>query len=73
MPDTLTAKAEDRHRLGRLISNLPPRDQELIAMKYGAGLTNGQIGEVLGKSVTAVGSELHRLVRKLRLQWEDVP
>ncbi|OQB25870.1 MAG: ECF RNA polymerase sigma factor SigL [Chloroflexi bacterium ADurb.Bin180] len=70
-PDTLTAKVEDQRRLGQLIRDLTPHDQELIAMKYGAGLTNGQIGEVLGKSSTAVGSELHRLIRKLRLQWED--
>jgi DNA-directed RNA polymerase specialized sigma24 family protein len=40
-------------------------------MKFGAGMTNRQIAEVLGKSETAVGSALYRLVRKLRLLWEE--
>jgi RNA polymerase sigma-70 factor (ECF subfamily) len=70
-PDTLTLEAEDQHRLHRLIQNLPHDAQELLAMKFGAGMTNRQIAEVLGKSETAVGSALHRLVRKLRLQWEE--
>ena len=70
-PDTLTVEGEDRHRLHQLIRNLPPHDQELIAMKFGAGMTNRQIGDVLGKSETAVGSALHRLMRRLRLQWKD--
>lgn len=71
-PDTLAVDVENRHRLDQLIRNLPTRDQELIAMKFGAGMTNRQIGEVLGRSETAVGSALHRLMRKLRLQWEDI-
>jgi RNA polymerase sigma-70 factor (ECF subfamily) len=70
-PDTVTLELEDQHRLNRLIQNLPPDAQELLAMKFGAGMTNRQIAEVLEKSETAVGSALYRLVRKLRLQWED--
>jgi len=70
-PDTLTLEAEDQHRLNRLIQNLPHDAQELLAMKFGAGMTNRQIAEILEKSETAVGSALYRLVRKLRLQWED--
>lgn len=70
-PATLTAEAEDRRRLHQLVRALPGDDQELIAMKFGAGMTNRHIAEVVGKSETAVGSALYRLVRKLRLQWEE--
>lgn len=35
-------------------------------------MTNRQIGEILHKSETAVGSALHRLVCKLRLLWEEL-
>ncbi|NLE77671.1 MAG: sigma-70 family RNA polymerase sigma factor [Chloroflexi bacterium] len=70
-PDTLTLEAEDQHRLHRLIQNLPYEAQELLAMKFGAGMTNREIAEVLEKSETAIGSALYRLVRKLRLQWEE--
>jgi RNA polymerase sigma-70 factor (ECF subfamily) len=72
-PGTLTLEAEDQHRLHRLIQNLPQDAQELLAMKFGAGMTNRQIAEVVDKSETAVGSALYRLVRKLRLQWEETP
>lgn len=71
-PDTLTLETEDQHRLHQLIQNLPHDAQDLLAMKFGAGMTNRQIAEVLDKSETAVGSALHRLVRKLRLQWEEL-
>ena len=40
-------------------------------MKFGAGMTNRQIAEVVGKSEAAIGSAFYRLVRKLRLQWEE--
>jgi RNA polymerase sigma-70 factor (ECF subfamily) len=70
-PDALTLQSEDQDRLRRLIQNLPHDAQELIAMKFGAGMTNRQIANVLGKSETAVGSALHRLVCKLRRKWEE--
>jgi len=70
-PAVVASEAEDRRRLLRLVRNLPGDAQELIAIKFGAGMTNRQIAEIVGKSETAVGSALHRLVRKLRLQWEE--
>jgi RNA polymerase sigma-70 factor (ECF subfamily) len=71
-PHVLAAEADGRLRLHQLIRDLPGGDQELIAMKFGAGMTNRHIAEVLGKSETAVGSALYRLVRKLRRQWEEI-
>lgn len=70
-PEALGAQADDRRRLRRLIQDLPGPDQELIAMKYGAGMTNRDIAALLGKNESAVGSALFRLVRKLRQQWEE--
>jgi len=67
----LAVEAEERRHLHRLIHELPRDDQDLIAMKFGAGMTNRHIAEVLGRSETAIGSALYRLVRKLRLQWEE--
>jgi len=71
-PDILTAEADDRRRLRELIQALPVDDQELIALKFGGGMTNRQIACIIGKSETAVGSAIYRLVRKLRVQWEEV-
>jgi RNA polymerase sigma-70 factor (ECF subfamily) len=69
-PHLLVEEAEDRRRLQKLIGALPRKDRDLIAIKFGAGLTNRQIAQITGKSETAVGSALYRLVRKLRCQWE---
>ncbi len=40
-------------------------------MKFGAGMTNRDIAAFLGKTESAVGSAVFRLVRKLRIQWEE--
>ena len=58
-------------QLKRLLAPLPPRERELVALKYGAGLTNRAIARVTGLSETNVGTILHRLVKQLRIQWEQ--
>ena len=62
---------DDVQQLKRLLAPLPPRERELIALKYGAGLTNRAIAHVTGLSETNVGTILHRLVKQLRTQWEQ--
>jgi RNA polymerase sigma-70 factor (ECF subfamily) len=70
LPDTAVEAADERARLKAMIATLPEADQDLIALKFGAGLPNRQIGELVGRSEGAVGVALHRLVRKLRASWE---
>jgi RNA polymerase sigma-70 factor (ECF subfamily) len=70
-PYSAIAEADDRHRLRLLVQALPDADRELIAMKFGAGMTNRQIAKILGKSETAIGSAVYRLVGRLRQQWEE--
>jgi RNA polymerase sigma-70 factor (ECF subfamily) len=56
-------------RLSVLVSALPERDRELLALKYGAGATNRAIADVTGLSESNVGTILHRTVQKLRTEW----
>jgi RNA polymerase sigma-70 factor (ECF subfamily) len=70
-PDARLAEIEERRRLQALIRSLPPHHQELVAFKFGAGLTNREIAKLLGKSETAIGSAIYRIVRRLREQWEE--
>jgi RNA polymerase sigma-70 factor (ECF subfamily) len=56
-------------RLSVLISALPARDRELLALKYGAGATNRAIADVTGLSESNVGTILHRTVQTLRSNW----
>jgi RNA polymerase sigma-70 factor (ECF subfamily) len=56
-------------RLTALISALPERERELLALKYGAGATNRAIADVTGISESNVGTILHRTVQTLRARW----
>jgi RNA polymerase sigma factor (sigma-70 family) len=48
------------------LATLEPRERELIALKFHAGLANAEIATVLGVSVTNAGTQLHRAMTKLR-------
>jgi RNA polymerase sigma-70 factor (ECF subfamily) len=67
--ETRLEESEEQRRLRQLIQTLPPHEQELIALKFGAGMNNREIAKIIDKSETAVGSSLHRLMKKLRAQW----
>jgi RNA polymerase sigma-70 factor (ECF subfamily) len=56
-------------RLSALITALPARERELLALKYGAGATNRAIADVTGLSESNVGTILHRAVQTLRSAW----
>jgi RNA polymerase sigma factor (sigma-70 family) len=48
------------------LAELPPRDREVIALKFHAGLRNTELARVLGVSETAAGTLLYRAMEKLR-------
>jgi RNA polymerase sigma-70 factor, ECF subfamily len=69
---TLEEDAERRSNLSRLAlltQSLSDRERELIALKYGAELTNRLIARLTGLSESNVGSILHRVVGSLREKW----
>lgn len=73
-PEDLTAvsavesaeQSERRLALADGLATLAPRDRELIALKFFAGLANAEIAAVLGTSESNAGTKLHRAVTKLR-------
>ena len=48
------------------LDGLAPRERELVALKFHAGLTNAEIARVLGVSESNAGTLLHRTIAKLR-------
>jgi len=52
------------------VRSLDERDQELIALRYGADLTARQIAEVLGQRTNSVEVALHRALVRLRTELE---
>jgi len=69
-PEDDAAHRSDIQRLGELAAHLSDRQRELIALKYGAALSNRLIAAVTGLSESNVGTVLQRTVDKLRSQWE---
>lgn len=55
-----------RLTLAAAVAQLGDRDQELIALRYGAELTAAQIGQVLDMQTNAVEVALHRALARLR-------
>ena len=68
-PEQDLERDSDLVRLAQLTAALPEHDQELIALKYGAGISNRQIAHITGLSESNVGTRLHRLVQELRSRW----
>jgi RNA polymerase sigma-70 factor, ECF subfamily len=56
--------------LNRAIAALGERDQELLALRYGADLSARQIAELLDQKTNAVEVALHRALERLRRQLE---
>jgi RNA polymerase sigma-70 factor (ECF subfamily) len=48
------------------LASLSARDREIVALKFHAGLTNAELGRVLGVSESNAGTLLHRTIEKLR-------
>jgi RNA polymerase sigma-70 factor, ECF subfamily len=68
-PEDEAMRSSDAHRLALLLDGMPERDRELLALKYGAGVTNRAIAAATGLSESNVGTILHRAVQTLRAQW----
>ncbi len=74
--DTISAQegaAEDhanialrRTAVRSALAALPPRDREIIALKFHGGLSNDELARVLGVTPSNAGTLLHRAMEKLR-------
>ncbi|MGH8236900.1 MAG: RNA polymerase sigma factor [Steroidobacteraceae bacterium] len=62
-------RRSDLARLAALTASLSDRERDLIALRYGAGLSNRAIAPLVGLSESNVGTILHRTVQTLRSRW----
>ena len=58
--------AERRATVRAALAGLDPRERELIALKFHAGLNNAEIADVLGVSASNAGTRVHRALTRLR-------
>ena len=70
-PEEAAERALERAAVRAALAGLPPRERELIALKFHAGLDNAELAAVLGVSVSNAGTQLHRAMTKLRRAVDD--
>jgi RNA polymerase sigma-70 factor (ECF subfamily) len=68
-PEDQTSLRSDAAHLAVLLQTLSDRDRDLIALKYGAEMSNRDIASATGLSESNVGTILHRAVQALRERW----
>jgi RNA polymerase sigma-70 factor, ECF subfamily len=64
----------DRDRVSRLralVGSLPPDQQHLLALRYGAGLDYEAICGLIGGTPGAIRVRMHRLLESLRRRYPD--
>lgn len=75
--DALRDVAANRHEetflLRNLIAELSPRRQEVILLRYAAGLSNREIAAVLALDERTVASHLSRAIDDLRRKYHEEP
>jgi RNA polymerase sigma-70 factor (ECF subfamily) len=69
-PEDALLHQERLHHLVALLRQLPPREQEIISLKFDAELTNREIANILGTSEVNVRVTIFRALRKLRERME---
>ena len=72
LPDPLDVviQGDRMHKLEMLYRQLDTESQELISLRFAAGLSYGQIGKFLGRSEAAIGMAITRLLGKLKDRWK---
>jgi len=59
-------QSERRLAVAAALDRLQPAERELVALKFFAGLSNAEIGRVIGITESNAGTKLNRVVNKLR-------
>jgi RNA polymerase sigma-B factor len=71
--DTDLSRCEIRVALRPLLSSLPARDREVLRLRFFEGLTQREVGEVIGVTQMQVSRILTRIFATLREQLGEVP
>lgn len=65
-PEMAAIQNESHQRLLAAVQQLDDRERDVIALKFGASMTNRHIATVMGISESNVGVVVYRAIRKLR-------
>jgi RNA polymerase sigma-70 factor (ECF subfamily) len=68
-PADLAIERERRARVRALLSGLGREQQHLLALRYGAGMSFEELGDVLGVAPGTARVRVHRIVNELRRRY----
>ena len=66
LPETAVLRHEEKEHLLSVIRELPHERQQLVVLKFVDGLTNAEIGQIMGRTEGAIKSLYHRTLISLR-------
>ncbi len=72
-PEDLAIKQERLRRLRGLLAQLDGEKQELLALRFGSGLTLREIAGVVGKREGAIKKQMSRIMATLKEQYFEQP
>ncbi len=72
-PEQVVMQHEEHEALLRVIRKLPPDRQMLLILKFVEGLSNAEIGRILGRSEGAIKSLYHRTLQSLKKEMLNQP
>ncbi|MFH1086558.1 MAG: sigma-70 family RNA polymerase sigma factor [Chloroflexota bacterium] len=70
-PEALAEARDDATLLQAAIATLDPGRQELLVLKFAEGLSNAEIGVILGRSEGAIKSLYHRTLLQIRKEMQE--
>jgi RNA polymerase sigma-70 factor (ECF subfamily) len=68
--DPALDQVADRDQAMRAVATLPELERDVIALRFGAGLTVPEIAKLTGEPLTTVEGRVYRALRKLRAELE---
>ena len=66
-PEQVVIRQDNHQSLLAAVQQLQPRERDIIALKFAAGLTNREIAKLLGLKESHVGVILYRSLKQLRV------
>lgn len=67
-PQQLAEKKEELDMLQEKLNELPPRNREVLRLKFQEGLKYAEIAEIMNESVTTIAWLIHDSIKKLRTE-----
>lgn len=68
-PEARIISEETITQVKKILEVLPPPEQELLALRFGARLSSAEIASIIGKSEAATKKQLTRLLHRLQEQY----